>query len=335
MDHPQHCLVLGGGGFIGTHLVKALLSHGNLVTVLSRSPVDLVRRRFADAAPSDRLKIVQGSFDDECLLDSILPICSSCIHLAGTMVPAASIEDKIADIQVNLAGTVKLLEAASRHSLPKLVYISSGGTVYGQSDVDRIPEDHPTDPISAYGITKLGVEKYLRLFHRLHGLPSITLRLANPFGPGQAEKEIQGAIAVFVERIIQGKPIEIWGDGNIVRDYLFIDDVVDAIIRALNYSGMETVFNIGSGQGTSINEICARIAHHLAPFEINHKPTRSFDVSRNVLDISRAEAHLGWRPRISLDEGISRYVAWRLAQRPYQAIPPKKAQELSVSACGK
>lgn len=311
MHDEKHYLVLGGAGFIGSHLVRRLLMEGHAVTIINRSPATMIERKFPDKFSRNRLEIVQGNFDDEALLDQFLPRCSACIHLAGSMVPSVSIENKIADIQINLAGTVKLLEIARRHRLKKLIYISSGGTVYGQTTAQLISEDHPTDPISAYGITKLAAEKYLQLFHRLHDLPSITLRLANPFGPGQAEKGIQGAIAVFVERILQGRPVEIWGDGSTIRDYLFIDDVVEAILKAIDYSGPQTMFNIGSGQGTSLNDLCAQIGQHFPPFEKSFKHTRSFDVPRNVLDISRARSNLHWHPRISLADGISRYIAWR------------------------
>ncbi|MEJ5021263.1 NAD-dependent epimerase/dehydratase family protein [Ochrobactrum vermis] len=314
MHHSRNYLVLGGSGFIGTHLVKRLLSEGHRVTIVNRSPVGKIESRFSNCAVRGQLTIIQSRFDDEPLLDRILPGCDVCVHLAGSMVPSVSIENKIADIQVNLAGTVRLLEIARRHGLAKLIYISSGGTVYGQSRNDTISESHPTDPISAYGITKLAAEKYLQLFQRLHDLPSVILRLANPFGPGQAEKGTQGAIAVFVERILEGKPLEIWGDGSVVRDYLFIDDVVESIMRAAAYSGSHTLFNIGSGRGTSLNEIHTEIGRHFPPFEVHHKPDRSFDVQRNVLDIRRAQEHLGWQPKIKLDEGIARYIAWRKAQ---------------------
>lgn len=311
MRGEKYYLVLGGAGFIGSHLVRRLLSEGHAVTIVNRSSATTIASKFPDAFGRNRLEIVQGNFDDEALLDQFLPHCSACIHLAGSMIPSVSIENKIADIQVNLAGTVKLLEIARRHKLKKLIYISSGGTVYGQTTAQLISEDHPTDPISAYGITKLAAEKYLQLFHQLHDLPSITLRLANPFGPGQAEKGTQGAIAVFVERILRGRPVEIWGDGSTVRDYLYIDDVVEAILKAIDYSGPQTIFNIGSGQGTSINDLCAQIGRHFPPFEKTFKPTRSFDVPRNVLDISQARSNLHWHPRISLADGIARYIAWR------------------------
>lgn len=311
MCDEKHYLVLGGAGFIGSHLVRRLLSEGHAVTIINRSPVTKIRSKFSDRLSRNRLVIVQGNFYDEALLDQFMPDSSACIHLAGSMVPSVSIENKITDIQINLAGTVKLLEIARRHRLKKLVYISSGGTVYGQTTAQSISEDHPTDPISAYGITKLAAEKYLQLFHRLHDLPSITLRLANPFGPGQAEKGTQGAIAVFVERILQGAPLEIWGDGSTVRDYLFIDDVVEAIVKAIDYSGPQTIFNIGSGEGTSLNDLCAQIGRHFPPFQKSFMPKRSFDVPRNVLDISRARTHLHWHPRISLADGINRYISWR------------------------
>lgn len=321
MHYARRYLVLGGGGFIGTHLVRRLLSEGCNVTIVNRSPVGRIKPRFSDFDDQDQLTVIQGTFDDECLLNSILPSCDTCIHLAGSMIPSISIENKITDIQVNLAGTVRLLEAARKHRLAKLIYISSGGTVYGQSKNETINENHPTDPISAYGITKLAAEKYFQLFHRLHDLPSIILRLANPFGPGQAEKGVQGAVAVFVERILEGKPLEIWGDGSVVRDYLFIDDVVEAIMRAITYSGPHTLFNIGSGKGTSLNELYAEIGRHFPPFEVHHKPTRSFDVQRNVLDITHAQKYLGWRPEITLEQGIARYISWRKAQITNQSNP--------------
>ncbi|OYX12002.1 MAG: hypothetical protein B7Z15_10730 [Rhizobiales bacterium 32-66-8] len=186
----------------------------------------------------------------------------------------------------------------------------AGGTVYGAPRESLITEEHPTNPISSYGITKLTIEKYLQLFQKLHGLEYVVLRLANPFGHGQRISATQGAVAVFFGKILRGEEIEIWGDGSVVRDYIYIDDVIRALLLAADRGGQDRIFNIGSGAGRSLNDVIRSIeAATGRAAMVNYKPSRSFDVPSSVLNIERARLALDWSPRVAFEEGVIRVAA--------------------------
>lgn len=299
------CLVLGAGGFIGQHLVEELLASGKNVLAYDRTEAlrSLVER-FPQVRPVD------GDFQKENRWNSILDGVKVCYHLISTTVPQSSSDNPIADVTGNLIGTLQLLEAARSKSL-RLVFASSGGTVYGMPRAELITEEHPTDPLCSYGVTKLAIEKYLQIYHEIHGVQSVVLRIANPYGPGQAPDSIQGAIAVFSGRVLRGHVVDIWGDGSIIRDYLFIKDVVSAMILATSYGGRQAVFNIGSGRGFSIREILSAIENASGKVaEVIHHPARGFDVKRSVLDISSAKRELNWEPKVNLQDGLVRTISW-------------------------
>lgn len=204
---------------------------------------------------------------------------------------------------------MRLLEAARNHNIKKIVYLSSGGTVYGNPKYTPIGEEHPTNPISSYGITKLAIEKYLFAFNEVYGFNSVVLRVSNPFGPWQSNCGVQGVIGTFLRLALEGKEIEVWGDGTVVRDFIYVDDVIDAITSALNYQGKEVVFNIGAGVGTNINEIIFLLENALKKrIVVNYLPGRNIDVRENVLDVSKAHLHFGWRPKTMLSHGIARLI---------------------------
>nr|WP_323690107.1 NAD-dependent epimerase/dehydratase family protein [Rhizobium sp. AN95] len=199
-----------------------------------------------------------------------------------------------------------------KSGVKRIVFISSGGTVYGVPKTIPISEEHSTYPTSSYGITKLAIEKYLDLYRSLHGLEYVTLRLANPYGVGQRLDAQQGAIAVFLARALRGEEISIWGDGSVIRDYIYVDDAIDAMVRSVdvNIQG-GCVVNIGAGVGYSINEILSAI-EKVTGRRTNKKYVegRTYDVPANVLDISAAARLLGWTPKISLEEGLLRFSNW-------------------------
>jgi len=227
-------------------------------------------------------------------------------HLASSTLPSTSNLDMSFDLQANTLGTLRLLNAA-RMRIGRLIFVSSGGTVYGSPQCNPIPESHPTNPLCAYGIHKLAIEKYLNLFQHLYGLSSITLRVSNIYGEGQDCARQLGAVAHFSDHALKGEPIEIWGDGSIVRDYVHVDDVAGALLNAATYSGTHTLFNIGSGVGTSLNELVELIQRRLHhALKINYKPGRGFDVAQNVLDIRLASAEMNWRPMIGIQAGLER-----------------------------
>ncbi len=301
------CLVFGGGGFIGANLCAGLLAAGHRVRVFEYPHV------ISQCAPEvmARVEWVEGDFLNPADVEAAVAGCDAAFHLVSTSLPKGSNDNPAYDVESNLVSTIRMLEAARRHGLGKVVFSSSGGTVYGVPRQIPIGESHPTEPICSYGIVKLAVEKYLHLFHALHGLDYAVLRLSNPYGEGQRAQSSQGAVAVFLHKALRDEPIEIWGDGTVTRDYLYIGDVVSAMLGALAYAGPERVFNIGSGSGLSLNELVARIGALLGrPVRHEHRDGRQFDVPVNILDIGRAGRHLDWRPQVPFEEGLRRTLEW-------------------------
>jgi len=300
-------LILGGAGFIGTHLAAALLQLGHVVRIFDRPSTNLP----APIARHPRLDSVEGDILNLDEVDAALADMEFVYHLVSTTLPKSSNDNPEYDIETNLVVSVRLLEAARRRRIRKIVFLSSGGTVYGVPDVVPIPETHPCHPISSYGIVKLAIEKYLHLYRVLHGLDSCTIRLSNPFGEYQRIQSAQGAVGVFLHRAIHRQAIEIWGDGSVTRDYVYVGDVAEALVAMLDYQGREKTFNIGSGAGMNLNQIIGEIesvlGHGVARV---YKPARRFDVPINVLDIGLARRELGWSPRTSFGEGLSRTAAW-------------------------
>lgn len=301
------CLVLGAAGFMGTHLCNALIAEGYRVRAFDR-PVAPELTAERSRGP---VQWVYGDFSNRHDVTDAMAGCGAIFHLISTTLPKTSNDNPIYDIETNLIATVGLLEAARTAGVARIVFASSGGTVYGRPATIPIPEAHPTDPICSYGITKLAIEKYLRLYQQLHGLEYVALRVANPFGEGQRPDAAQGAIAVFLNRALNQEPIEIWGDGSVVRDYVYIHDVVEAFVRALEYRGEQRTINIGAGCGHSLNDVLATMEHVLArPVARKYLPARPFDVPVNVLDSSQAKATLGWEARTSLVDGLMRTLEW-------------------------
>jgi UDP-glucose 4-epimerase len=233
-------------------------------------------------------------------------------HLLGGTNPEVSNKDPIADLQINTVASVWLLELCRAAAVRKVVFLSSGGTVYGIPSVVPTPETAPTDPISAYGINKLMVEKYLHLYHHLHGLRTIVVRAANPFGPYQSPYRRQGVVAALIEMYLAGRPVELWGDGHVVRDFVYISDLVEALVRAAHYDGPHQIMNIGSGVGRSLLELVRSIgiALDMPHATIIHKPARRADVPSNVLDISLARSELDWEPRTEWITGLQITADW-------------------------
>ena len=237
---------------------------------------------------------------------------NGCIfHLVSTTVPKSANDDPIRDVQSNLVGALQLLQLLREQPVGKIIFVSSGGTVYGPPRYLPIDEDHPTNPLTAYGITKLAIEKHLQMFTHIHGVPSIILRVSNPYGPRQRIETAQGAVGVFLHRALAGAPIEIWGDGETTRDYIYIGDVAEVLARAVTYDGREQVFNVGTGQGTSLNALVEWIERVIdRPVQRVYRPARAFDVPVSVLDNTRIREAFDWSPQVGLPEGLTRTLAW-------------------------
>ncbi len=305
------CLVLGGKGFIGSHLVDALLHKGMRVTVFDRANIPPLN----DAATAARVEWIDGDFTSDADVGRALAGCDVCYHLVSTTLPQSSNADPVFDVETNVAGTIRLLNHAVRQGVKKIVFISSGGTVYGVPRSVPIREDHPTNPICSYGITKLAIEKYLYLYLTLHGLDYTVLRLSNPFGERQRIRSAQGAVAVFMGKALRNEKIEIWGDGSVVRDYVYIGDAVDAMVKAATYRGEERVLNIGSGIGISLNQILDGIEHVIGRKpERSYMAARAFDVPVSVLSPELAGKELGWTPTMPFTDGLHKLMVWMQAE---------------------
>jgi UDP-glucose 4-epimerase len=302
-----NCLVLGGGGFIGSHLAEGLAQAGHPVKVFDRPQGKALRL----LAGRKGCEVVTGDFLDPRDLERVVSGAEVVFHLIATTVPKNSNEDQAADVESNVVGTLRLLELCQAHRVRRIVFPSSGGTVYGIPRATPIDETHPTDPISSYGIHKLTIEKYLHLNRVLNGLDYRVLRIANAYGERQRTDTAQGAVAVFLERVLRGQPIQIWGDGSVVRDYIYVADIVQAFLKVLADEGEQKIFNIGSGVGVSLNQLVRELGTVLGrPPAVEYTPARRFDVPVNILDITAARERLGWKPTIPLAEGLRRTYEW-------------------------
>jgi UDP-glucose 4-epimerase len=296
----MNVLVTGGAGFIGSHLVDACVARGHRVTVVD----NLSTGRRALVNPAARLHEVDIRHPD--LTDVFLAERPDVlIHHAAQAEVRRSMADPAFDAEVNVLGSINLLECCRRAGVRRVIYASSGGAAYGDTDVLPTPEEHPTRPASPYGITKRVVEDYLACWQALHGIAGLCLRYANVYGPRQSPHGEAGVVAIFCHRLLRGEPVTINGDGEQTRDYVFVGDVAEANLRALERPEATGVVNIGTGVQTSVVEIFERLraAGGLAG-EARHGPAKPGEQRRSALDASRARRLLGWSPRVSLDQGL-------------------------------
>jgi len=301
----MNCLVLGGTGFIGLHLCAALNAAGHRVRAFARTSYEQQR---SECPKLVGVEWQTGDFFNSVDIELAVKGIDVVFHLISTTLPKTSNDNPLFDLQTNVVPTLQLLEAMIRQPVPgRIIFLSSGGTVYGVPQEIPISENHRTEPLCAYGIGKLAIEKYLMLYHRLYGLDCLALRLANPYGEGQQRSTGQGVISAFLWKALHQEPLEIWGDGSVVRDYICIDDAVDAIIAAAGYFGKERLFNIGSGSGYSLRELVALVGELLnQEISCRYLSGRACDSPVNILNIDRAIAELRWRPRVKLREGMAR-----------------------------
>jgi UDP-glucose 4-epimerase len=298
-------VVVGASGFIGSHLVDALLAEGLPVRALVREGPGLLA---PTALANPRLEVLRVDMADAQALVQVCAGTEVVFHLASSTLPHSSNLDPGFDVSSNLLGALHVLEAVRHSGGARMVLVSSGGTVYGPPQQVPIPEDHPTEPTCSYGITKLAMEKYVALYRQLHGVQGVVLRVANPYGERQRLDAAQGVVPVFLGKALRGEPLEIWGDGSTVRDFLHISDVVAALLAAWRKPSGAFVFNVGSGTGLSLKGLVQLIEAELGrPLSVIHHPARSFDVPTNVLCITRAQRCWGWEPQVSVAEGLRRF----------------------------
>lgn len=303
----MNIVVFGGGGFIGSAVCDRFLLDGHSVRVFERPRVEPYRGFSAH----ERVEWITGDLQSQHDVTQALLGMDVVVHLVSTTLPKSSNDDPIFDVQSNLVSTLRMLEAMVAAGTKKVLFISSGGTVYGDPRYIPIDEAHPTNPRVSYGITKLAIEKYLAVYGQLHGMKTVVLRVANPYGERQRVETAQGAVGVFIKKALLKEEIQIWGDGTVTRDYIHVSDVADAFAAALSYDGDELVFNIGSGEGASLNRLLEMIESLLTEKVLCQRMSaRAFDVKTSILDTSLAEKELGWAPRIGLKEGLERTMRW-------------------------
>jgi UDP-glucose 4-epimerase len=299
--------IFGGGGFIGSHIADRLLKDNHSLRIFERPRIEPYRK----FASHENVQWLTGDLMSVHDVSAAIDGVDAVMHLVSTTLPKSSNEDPIFDVQSNLVATLQLLDAMVLKGVKKIVFISSGGTVYGRPQYLPIDENHPTDPRVSYGITKLAIEKYMLMYQELHGIKVNILRVGNPFGQRQRIETAQGAVGIFLNKAIQRQPIEIWGDGSVTRDYIFINDVANAFAHALVYDGAYSVFNISSGVGTSLNDLIVLLERVLGRgIERNFHPGRAFDMPASVLSNNLAQRELQWAPQVSLEAGVRITVDW-------------------------
>ncbi|WP_304073545.1 NAD-dependent epimerase/dehydratase family protein [Maricaulis maris] len=295
----QRIAITGGAGFLGQHVSRAILSAGHEVVNFDLSPSPV-------AGVQNHIESVFAPALDEALLEGV----DALIHLAWIGKPGSPDVSFEGDAHQNVVGSLRMVEAAKRGGVKMVVFASSGGTVYGAEAKACSVESDPLAPINAYGAGKAAFEAYLNAWGRANGVRTVTLRIANPYGPGQLPDRGQGFVANAVARALDGQTLQIWGDGKVVRDYVYITDVADAFVSALT-SEKGGVFNIGSGIGWSLNEIVEHINKTLGQaIRVDYQHGRTIDVPINVLDNTKAQRDLGWNAAEGLSTGVELTARW-------------------------
>ena len=299
-------LVTGGAGFIGSNVVDRFVALGHEVAVFDNFSSGV--REFVNA----KARLFEGDLTDAAAVESCLAEFRPEVvdHHAAQIDVRKSVEDPIHDARTNILGALALLQSCTRHQVRKFVYASTGGALYGEGRTLPATEDHPVNPESPYGVSKHTLEHYLFLWKLLHGLDYTVLRYPNVYGPRQNPHGEAGVNAIFIGLMLHGKRPKIFGTGDQVRDYLYVGDVVDANVIALE-NGSGEMLNLGTGVGTSVNDIVrelnAILGTRLDPI---HEPPRAGEVQRIYLDATRAKQVLGWAPKVSFRDGLTRTVEW-------------------------
>lgn len=303
----MNCLILGGAGFIGSHLVDALVEKGHYLRIFDRPNIDTSNLKKS----IDHVEIYPGDFNNVKNVSEALYGIDVVVNLVCTTLPGPSNENPLYDVESNVKGNIVLLEKALENRIKKIVFASSGGTVYGIPEQLPVTENHRTDPLCSYGITKLAVEKYLYLFNYLYNLDYTVLRLGNPYGERQKISATQGVVAVFLGKVLHNLPIHVWGDGSVARDFIYIKDMIRAFVKAIEKKTPSKIFNIGSGKACSIKRLLDVISSVTGKNpEIVFKAARNLDVPEIALDIKRAANELDWRPEETLESGIKLTWQW-------------------------
>lgn len=298
-------LVLGGSGFLGSHIVDKFLAEKHDVAVY-----DLYPERFRRSPAG--ITFHTGDFGNVGALDELIATgFDAVIHCVSTTTPKSSNESPEFDIQSNVIGTLYLLDICVKHKVGKLVFMSSGGTVYGDiGDLQVVDESHAVKPMCSYGVSKLTIEHYLEVYRHLRGLDYVALRLSNPFGERQSPLRALGALTVFLHRTLKNQSVEVWGDGAVTRDFIYVGDVANAVYLA-TINSVSGVFNVGTGTGLSLRQILSEIAVVVGREpSVKWSASRSFDVPRIVLNATKLKQATNWRCQTDFRDGVAITADW-------------------------
>jgi UDP-glucose 4-epimerase len=303
---PRSVALIGAGGFFGTNLARYLSPQIEDLRCFGPNQsfpdaMQAIRWTSGDMASSSLIGVISG--------------CDTVIHLASTSVPGTDSEIS-KDAEDNLMTSLRLFDRCVDRGVRQVIFISSGGTVYGPNSRVPIAESAPTQPITPYGVVKLTIEKYLEVYARLRGLDYRIVRISNLYGPYQNSIKMQGVVTSFLAKALRNEALEIWGNGSIVRDYVYVEDAAEAMAAVMCYQGEKRIFNIGSGVGTSVNQIVASIEKLLErKLKVKYRLGRAVDVPVNILDCTLARNELGWHARTSFSSGLEKTRNWLNMQK--------------------
>jgi UDP-glucose 4-epimerase len=300
--------IIGGNGFIGSHLVDRLFKENKYrITVFGRS-----LNSFSETHKN--VEYILGDFDDDMLLRKAIFGSDIVVHLLSTTVPSTANFDPVYDVNTNLIGTINLLKIVGEQNVKRFIYTSSGGTVYGNPQYTPMDENHPLQPVGSYGITKVAIESYIKMYSKKYGFSSAIIRPSNPYGPRQSYKGLQGVISTFLYKILTDQKLIVWGDGSAIRDYIYIDDVTEFLLHSIenDYDG---IFNLGFGMGYSVNEIIHYIEECTSKkANVEYKNIEASNVTEVVLDNSKIKKVFKLRPKVILEEGIQNHYKWLISE---------------------
>lgn|SRR5574341_89684 len=292
-------LVTGGAGFIGSHLTDRLIENGHKVLIIDNLSTGF-KEHINPKAKFYQMDMRSAAIDK--VIEKEQPMAA--YHLAAQVDVRKSLEDPNLDVEINISGSINLLKSCIKRKVQKAIFASTGGAIYGEQEYFPADERHPVFPISPYGVAKLTMEKYLHCFYENFGLNYVCLRLANVYGPRQNPKGDQGVVAIFCGRLLNGEEVTIYGDGKQTRDYVYVDDVVDAFVSALVYSKSE-VFNIGTAIETNVNQLYEILAEKVGEnSNMVYGPMRLGEQQRSVIDFAKAKKELNWEPKVDLNQGL-------------------------------
>ncbi|HXG00087.1 MAG TPA: NAD-dependent epimerase/dehydratase family protein [Bacteroidota bacterium] len=313
----MNILVTGGAGFIGSHIVDEYIRLGHRVAIMDNFSTG----RRVNVNPAARLYEVDIRDTAQVLRIFEQEKFDVLNHHAAQMDVRRSVEDPIYDASVNILGALSLLEACVKTGVRRVLFASSGGAIYGEQDVFPADETHPTRPVSPYGVAKLATEQYLFYYKHVHGVDFVSLRYANVYGPRQNPEGEAGVVAIFTTRMLRGQQPIINGDGKQTRDFVYVGDVVRANVLALKCEGSE-VFNIGTGVETNVNQLFAYLRTATgSSCEEKHGPAKKGEQLRSVLSFARISGMLGWKPEVTIEDGLRRTVEYFRAVEGYGVAP--------------